>query len=487
LSIKHRKKATNPYWGVKKWAILVVKWFHMNRNVSLEFEKELKLIMSILITNGKVITRDDANPYIGDGAVAISGQTIAEVGDSVRLKQKYPDAEIIDAKGKLVMPGFINAHMHYYSTFARGLNLGGKPATTFGEVLRGLWWRLDKLLTLDDVYYSAVGPMIDEVRMGVTSAIDHHASPYAVRGSLFKIAEAAELTGIRSNLCYETSDRDGETIADEGIAENIEFVKHCQSKKDDMLKGLVGMHAQMTISDKTLDKIVSETEAIGAGYHIHAAEGMEDVFDALAKYDLRVIERLNKFGVLSDKSIAVHCVHITDEELDMLHGSGVAVVHNPESNMTNAVGVSPVLKMIEKGVLVGMGTDGYTADMTESLKATHALHKHAAGVPSVGWPEPPQMLFENNRTIMNRFIDGSVGALKSGYLADVILVDYIPPTPLNADTIASHILFGVSGKSVSTTIINGRIIMKDRELINIDEEKLMADSRQKAAELWARA
>ena len=290
----------------------------------------------LLIGNGKVVTRDDAGtayPFIENGAVAVDGKIIKEVGGTSSLAAKYPDAEFIDAKGRLVMPGFINTHMHYYSTFARGIALGGKPATTFGEVLSGLWWRLDKQLTLDDVYYSCIGPMIDEVRSGVTSVIDHHASPFAVEGSLFKIAEAAKLFGIRSNLCYETSDRDGEETAAAGIRENTVFAGYCKEQNDDMLGALFGMHAQMTISEKTLDKCVEAAAGAGIGFHIHAAEGIEDVVDAISKYGLRVIERLYKYGVLSRKSIAVHCIHTTEGEIDLLKESGAAVVHNPQSNM----------------------------------------------------------------------------------------------------------------------------------------------------------
>ncbi|MDR1043067.1 MAG: putative aminohydrolase SsnA [Clostridiales Family XIII bacterium] len=442
--------------------------------------------MAILITNGKVITQDAARPFLDGGAVAIEGTKIAEVGATGDLLKRYPDAEIVDANGKLVMPGFINCHMHYYSTFARGGNFGGKPATTFGEVLSGLWWKLDKQLTLDDVYYSAVGPMIDEVRGGVTSVVDHHASPYAVRGSLFKIAEAAGEIGIRSNLCYETSDRDGEAIAREGIEENIDFVKHCRAKDDDMMRGLVGMHAQMTISDATLDRLMNEAEPLGAGYHIHVAEGIEDVVDAVGKYGLRVVERLYQRKVLNEKSIAVHCVNVTEDEIGMLADSGVAVVHCPESNMSNAVGISPLAAMFGRGALVGMGTDGYCADMTQSLRATHALHKLAARIPSVFWGEPRQMLFENNRAIMNRYLNGEVGRLAAGCYADVIVVDYDAPTPVDGDTYYGHILFGVNGGSVGTTIANGRILMKDHALVGIDEERLMAQSRERAAALWKR-
>ena len=440
----------------------------------------------LLIGNGKIVTRDGTRPFIENGAVLIDGKLIKDVGDTASLKAKYPKAEFLDARGRLVMPGFINAHMHYYSTFARGINMGGKPATTFGEVLSGLWWKLDKLLTLDDVYYSCIGPMIDEVRAGVTTVIDHHASPFAVEGSLFKIAEAAALFGIRSNLCYETSDRDGEKISTAGIKENIDFAKYCKEKDDDMLGALFGMHAQLTISEKTLNKCLEAAAGAGIGFHIHAAEGIEDVVDAISKYGMRVIERLYKFGVLSKKSIAVHCIHITDEEMGMLKESGVAVVHNPQSNMGNAVGVSPVLDMLKNGVLAGMGTDGYSADVLDSYKTAAILHKHAKKLPSVAWAEPPAMLFENNKKIIERFIRGRTGSLTKDNYADIIIVDYKGPTPINADTINSHILFGITGRHVDTTIINGKVVMKDRVLLNIDEEALMAKSREQAEKLWKR-
>jgi putative selenium metabolism protein SsnA len=443
--------------------------------------------MTTLISNGTIITRDAARPFIADGAVAFAGEKIIAVGQSAELEARYPKAERIDACGRLVMPGFINTHMHYYSTFARGIAFEGRPATTFGEVLSGLWWRLDKLLTLEDVYYSAVGPMIDCLRMGVTSVIDHHASPFAARDSLFTLAEVARLMGLRSNLCYEISDRDGAKRAAEGIAENTAWLRHTQEAGDDMLRGLVGLHASLTISDETLKRTVEQTEALGGGYHIHVAEGIEDVVDSVARYGKRVVERLYDARVLNERSLAVHCVQVLDEEIELLAQSGVAVINNPESNMSNAVGTAPVLRMMKRGVLVGMGTDGYCVDMTESLRCAHAVQKLEACLPSVAWAEPPHMLFENNKTIMNRFIDGETGVLAKGAYADVILVNYHAPTPITADTYASHILFGLQGHSVDTTIINGRVRMRNRELVDIDEEKLMAASRQKAARLWTRA
>ncbi len=440
----------------------------------------------ILIGNGKVFTRDENNQFIDNGAVLIDGKLIKAIGKTEDLKKQYPEAEFKDAKGRLVMPGFINTHMHYYSTFARGMFLDSPPATKFSMILENLWWRLDKQLTLEDVYYSAIGPMIDQVRNGVTTIIDHHASPYAVKGSLFKLAEASKDIGLRSNLCYEISDRDGTKIKDEGIAENVDFVKYCQKEKDDMIKGMFGMHASMTISDKTLDEVLSASKPLNAGLHVHSAEGIEDVEDSLAKYDMRVIERWYKKGVLDEKSIAVHCIHVNDEEIDMLKDSGTAVVHNPESNMGNAVGVSPILKFMEKDILLGLGTDGYTTDMTESYKVAGILQRNTEAKPFVAWGEVPQMLFGNNKIITNRYLDGHVGTLKEGAYADVIVVDYKAPTPLNADTIDAHILFGVTGRHVDTTIVNGKVLMDERKLINIDEDALIARSRELAADVWKR-
>jgi putative selenium metabolism protein SsnA len=307
-----------------------------------------------------------------------------------------------------------------------------------------------------------------------------------VEGSLSRIAEAAKLFGIRSNLCYEVSDRDGEKIAEEGIRENLDFAGFCKRQNDDMTGSLFGMHAQMTISDKTMERCIRAAEGAGLGFHIHAAEGIEDVIDGVSKYGLRAVERLHKRGVLSKKSIAVHCVHVTEEEMDLLAESGVAVVHNPQSNMSNAVGAAPVPAMLKKGILAGLGTDGYTADMTESLKAAGLLHRHAAGVPSAAWAEPPVMLFENNKRIMNRLIKGETGALKKGRYADIIIAGYRGPTPVTERTVDSHLFFGLSGRHVDTTIINGKIVMNERELPGLDEEALLAKSREQAKKLWER-
>ncbi len=438
----------------------------------------------LLIGNGRLVTRDNDLPYMENGAVLIDGNKIKAVGATADLKAKYADAEYMDAKGRLIMPGILNTHQHFYSTLARGMAIDAPPARKFSDILNNVWWKLDKLLTLEDVYYSAAVPLIEGIKNGVTTVMDHHASPYHITGSLGMIQEAGKDTGVRLSTCYEVSDRDGVEIAEEGIRENMAGILVGKEDESDMFKGMFGLHASMTVSDETMDKCLTAMAGEDAGFHVHCAEGIEDVEDSLAKYGKRVITRWNDFGILNENSIAVHCIHVDDEEIDILKDSKVKVVHNPESNMGNAVGCSPLMEMKKRGVNVGLGTDGYTFDMFESWKVGNIIHKHENKDSNVAWGELPEMLFAENANIVNQHFAGNVGQLKEGYYADVVVVDYNPPTPVSADNINSHLLFGVMGRQVDTTIINGKIVMKDRILQGIDEQAIYAKSRERALEVW---
>ncbi len=440
----------------------------------------------ILIGNGMVLTLGKQNRVIPDGAVLIQASKIIEIGLTKDLQTRFPDARFIDARGKLIMPGMINTHMHLYSTFARGMDSKSKAPQNFRDILEGLWWKLDKLLSLEDVYYSALTPLIECIKTGTTTIIDHHASPRAITGSLSTLAKAAKGVGVRAAFCYEVSDRDGDQIAQEGIKENSDFNAACQAQPDAMVAGLFGLHASLTLSDQTLAACSESAKSQGVGFHVHVAEGIEDLEDSLAKSGMRVVERLDKFGILGTKTIAAHCVHIDDHEIELLRASQTQVVHNPESNMGNAVGVSPILKMIGQGVKVGLGTDGYTCDMFESAKVENVLQKHAAKSPSVAWAEVPQMLYSNNPQIAAGLFGGTFGELTEGAWADVIVVDYVPPTPMDSNNWSGHLLFGVSGRAVQTTVINGRVRMLDRELIDIDEEAICSRSRELAQSIWNR-
>jgi len=437
----------------------------------------------LLIGNGKLITRDSALPYLEDGAVVTDGEVIKEVGGLSALREKYPAAEFVDAHGGVIMPGFINAHTHIYSGLARGLSIAGNDPTNFLEVLEGTWWNIDRHLTLDGTRASAYATVLDCIRDGVTTIFDHHASFCEIPGSLFAIKDVCRELGMRACLCYEVSDRDGEEKCDEAIKENADFARWAKDEDDDMIKAMFGGHALFTLSDRTFEKMVRANDGM-TGYHIHVSEGMNDVYDSLRNYGCRPVDRLLGHGILGERTILGHCIHVNPAEMDMIRETGTMVVNNPESNMGNAVGCAPVLQMMKKGILVGMGTDAYTHDMLESLKVFLIIQRHNACLPDVGWGEGVKMLFQNNAAIGAKYFKKPLGTLKAGAAADVIVMDYKPFTPFSDENIDGHLLFGMMGKNCRTTIINGRVLYKDREFVGIDEEAINAWTMEQAKKLW---
>lgn len=437
----------------------------------------------LIIGNGRLITRDESAPLYDDGAVAMDGSTIVSVGTTREVKESYPNAEFIDAKGGLIMPAFINTHEHIYSAFARGINVKGYEASGFLQILDGMWWTIDRNLTLEQTKLSAMATYIDSIKNGVTTVFDHHASFGHITGSLFAIEEAAKELGVRTCLCYEVSDRDGMDKSREAVMENASFIKHALADDSDMIAGMMGMHAQFTISDETM-ALCAANKPDEVGYHIHVAEGIEDLHHCLEHYGKRIVDRLMDNNILGEKTLLGHCIYVNDHEMDLIRDTNTMVVHNPESNMGNACGCPPTMHIMKKGILTGLGTDGYTHDMMESYKVAKLLHEHNLCDARAAWGETAQMLFENNAKIANRYFKKQLGVLKKGAAADVIVVDYNPLTPMTPDNINGHLLFGVSGHDVVTTVCAGKTLMKDRKLTNVDEDKVMADCRQAATELW---
>ena len=436
----------------------------------------------LLIGNGRLLTRDQGN-YIENGAVAIEGNLILEVGETAKLKQKYPEAEWIDADGGVIMPGLVNTHNHIYSAFARGLSIKGYNPHDFNDILEGMWWKIDRLLTKENDSLSAQAVYIDCIKNGVTTVFDHHASYLDIPGSLDTIADAAKALGVRTSLCYEVSDRDGKAKMTEAMLENERMILRANADDSDMLKGMMGLHAAFTLSDETLALCKQHTPSY-TGAHIHVAEGPGDQVDSLHKYGKRIVERLYENGILGEKTLAIHCVHVSPAEMAILKQTNTMVVHNPESNMGNAVGCGPVIRLFQEGILLGLGTDGYTNDMLESYKVGNIIHKHNLCDPTVAWGEIPAMLFENNPRIAGRFFRKPLGVLKAGAYADVIVTDYDPLTPMDGGNANGHILFGMNGRSVVTTVCNGKVLMKDRKVLVADEKLVMQECRKSAAKLW---
>jgi len=437
----------------------------------------------LLIGNGRLITRDEDAPFYENGAVLSDGAVIKAVGDTAKLRAAYPDAQYLDARGGVIMPGLINAHEHIYSSFARGLSLSGYNPAGFMDILAGMWWRIDRCLTNEDTRWSAYASYLDCIKNGVTTVFDHHASYGEIAGSLFTLSDVAKKLGVRTCLCYEVSDRDGAEKMKAGAAENEAFITAVQG--DPMQAGMMGMHASFTLSDESLQYCREHTPE-GTGFHIHVAEGIADLRHSLKEYGKPIVERLWQQGILGRQTIAAHCIHVNAREMDLLKDTDTMVVHNPESNMGNAVGCEPMLELFRRGILLGLGTDGYTHDMLESYKVGNLIHKHNLCDPTVAWGELPAMLFDNNARIAARYFSTPVGVLKTGAAADIIVTDYDPLTPMDGSNCNGHILFGMTGRHVTTTVCNGKVLMKDRRLQMCDEAEVWASCRKQAADFWKR-
>ncbi len=454
----------------------------------------MSAISRLLISGGTMFTGGEGGRVVSDGAVLVEDNRITAVGSSREVEALVVDdatVERLDAAGGLIMPGLVNAHTHLYSALARGLTADLKPSGNFVEILENLWWRLDRALTNEHNWYSAAAGALDLIASGTTTIIDHHASQVHVEGSLDNVAEALIDIGIRANLCFEVTDRDGPVKRDEGLAENETFgrrvaAEHASAEGERLLTSSVGLHASFTLDDETLDRASALARELGVGCHIHAAEDRADVDDSLERCGKRVIERLHDHGILGDRSIAVHGIHLSDAEFGLLKETDTIVVHNPQSNMNNAVGRSNVVRMLDEGLLVGLGTDGFTGSMFDEMKVANLIHRHDAGDPRVGHDVAMRLCIQNNPSIASRLVGDRVGVLERGALADVIVLDYDPPTPLVDGNFGGHLIFGLTGGMVNTVVINGSVVYRDREFLTVDAVATRARARELAADLWER-
>jgi len=443
----------------------------------------------MLITNAKLITWEDPNQVLEGQAILINSDRIEAISPEDQLAAQYPNSEKLDAGGQYVMPGNICAHTHFYGAFARGLAIPGAAPKDFPEILRKLWWPLDKSLGIEDVRASAEVMLVDAIKHGTTTLIDHHASPNAIDGSLDVIADAVNQSGLRAVLCYEVTDRDGLDKARAGIRENVRFLERNLAERlaGGRVAGTFGLHASLTLSDKTLDAC-RDAAPDGEGFHIHVAEHEADEYDSMGKSGTRVVDRLSEHGILGPKTIVAHAIHIDIKEAELLADTGTWVTHQPRSNMNNGVGAAPVEELLRAGIKVGIGTDGFSHTMWEEWKTAYLLHKvwhrdprRFSGIDAV------RLGVYNNAALANKFFpEAPLGKLVPGAFADLIFVDYHPHTPLTEGNLPWQIIFGFHESMVTTTIVAGEMLMRDRQLLTLDEETITAKARQLAPQVWER-
>ena len=443
---------------------------------------------TFLITNGRIVTWSDPNEIIENGGILVEDGRITTIGSSAELIAAHPHLEQLDAGNQLVMPGNICAHTHFYGAFARGMAIPGAPPKDFPDILERLWWRLDRALLDLDTQYSALVCLVDAIKHGTTTLVDHHASPSAVNNSLDMIADAVEMAGVRAALCYEVTDRNGPEEAEAGIGENVRFLHSLKERNSELLAGTFGLHAALSLSDETLANCVAAAANLDTGFHIHVAEHEVDEYDSLFKYGQRVVPRLAEAGILGPKSIVAHAVHVDAVEKNILRETGTWVTHQPRSNMNNAVGAADIEGMLRLGIPVCLGNDGFSNNMWAEWKMAYLMHKQVHRDPRrANGMDIVQMAIHNNAALADMFWPGKkIGRLVEGAAADIIFVDYHATTPLSAGNLPWHIIFGFESSLVTSTMVAGKLLMHNRQLLTLNEAEITERSRKLAADVWQR-
>jgi putative selenium metabolism protein SsnA len=399
---------------------------------------------------------------IADGDLWVEGGRIAPPGRGTR----------IDTDGVFAVPGNVCAHTHLYSALARGMPYALESPRNFLQILQRVWWRLDRALDDETIRASALVGGMEALLSGTTTLVDHHASPNAIDGSLDAIeAETASL-GLRSVLCYEVTDRDGEDRARRGLQETRRFLHRVRQNHLPVTRALVGAHASFTLSDDTLRACVETAREYDVGLHVHAAE------DAV---DANPVERLAATGALDGRTLLAHGVHLREHELELVAEAGAWLAHNARSNMNNSVGRAPVRGL---DLRVPLGTDGIGGDMfEESHTAYFRLREDDIHAPA-GWAL--RRLADAARLVGQAFDEPLLGTLVPGAPADLVVLDYDAPTPLDAESVAGHWVFGLGARFVRDVMVAGEWSVLDRAPVRVDAARLLHDSRREAAHLWHR-
>jgi putative selenium metabolism protein SsnA len=415
-------------------------------------------------------------PEVGEELdILIEGNKIARIGRNLALE--FPKARVRQLAGSLVGPGIVCSHNHFYSVLARGILAGIKPSTDFVSVLQNLWWRLDRAIDGEILYYSGLVGAVEAIRAGTTAVIDHHASPSFIRGSLKVLKEAFEKVGLRGILCYEVTDRNGSAGMHEGVEENMAFAK--AAGKGGLLQASIGAHAPFTLGDEALSLLSDAVKTTGAGIHIHVAE---DRYDPSASHHLHqsdIMRRLEAANLLNGKAICAHGVHLTDSDIEILNEHDGFLVHNARSNMNNGVGYAEKLPAVRN---VGLGTDGIGSDMFEEMKFAYFKHRDAGGG---YWPADFLRFLHNGTSLLERYFPGKFRRIEEGSVADLVIYDYRNPTPLVGDNLAGHLAFGLSSSSVRTVIVNGVVVYEDRQF-PFDLDPVYEKANRAARSLWKR-
>lgn len=434
-----------------------------------------------IITGAAVFTNDDCGSFYDPGAIVFDRKIIA-VGREDSILGSYPDLRPIRLKGGLITPGLVNLHHHFYSAMARGWNPNGGKTESFEQILEKIWWRLDEALGLEDIYFSAISGICESILAGVTAIADHHSSQKTIRGSLDKIAGAFALIGARGSICFELSGRRGKSVLQEGIEETAAALRFYAD--NETITPMVGLHASMTLADDDLEFIAESTERYRPAFHFHLAESEIDQTESLRKSGVRAAARFARYGLINEKSLAVHGVHLDSNELDILRSAGATLVVCPRSNQNNAVGCAPWWNY--DGLRIGIGTDGIDSNLLQETRAALYVARLLTADPDFGFANLEKILLKNCPGALNMISKSTTGGIIPGQAADFVHWPYDPPTPVGRTNVWGHYLYGLADRKAGSVWVDGKPVLADGRFVNFDYEAAMLECRQRAARLWER-
>ena len=427
---------------------------------------------------------DSKRRIIQGGAIAIENKKIVAVDRTQKVEKEFKADKVIDASGKIVMPGLICTHCHTHGRVSIGM-----PApmpSGFYEILRDWWWPLvEDTLTKDDVYRLAKATCAQMLRNGITYIADVMEAPLALPGVLNSEAKAFLEVGMRGLLSFEATERISKKNGELGIQENLSFVKEWNAKPDTLVKGRFGVHTVFSCSPEMLRKVRELADKYGGGIHLHVEESKYEVEYSKKKYRKLPVEHLEDIGFLGPDVQAAQCVHTSEGEIKILKKRNVKVPHNPQSNMETGVGIAPIPKMLEEGVVTGLGNDGLTSDMFETMRTTFLIHKgHLEDVTVL----PPEKVLEmatiDGANVVG--LENEIGSLEPGKKADLIILNPKFPTALTQGNLGYQIMMVTQGNDVETVIVDGKIVMKDKKILSIDEEEAYRRALKTATDMWKR-
>ena len=440
-----------------------------------------------VIKHGLVVTIDKEDRIFRDGTIVIEGNKIKAIGPGSTIPD-VPGAKVIDATGKIVMPGMVSCHNHLYSAVVRSIPYSGfeSPDFSFVSWMDRFWLPLlEDRVDQNIMYAGTAANVADHIRSGITTTTDTAEGSYALPGALEAVDKACMETGIRAVLSFETTGRISEENAAMGLAENVNHIKRCLSRAYDRITGRIGVHTTYTCSTELLQEVKKTADELGAGYMMHHLDDRWHHFDTCRRFGKRPTRYLEDIGFLSPNLILFHCSYIDQwQDPPIFKRHDVKVAHNAESNAIFSFWPD-MLHLMREGVTVGLGTDGQTFNYFEVMRTAQMIHRIKY--------ENPELL--NDKKVLEMAtidaarvlqMEDQIGSLEVGKKADILFLADRSTVPLFEVNVKNYIVGTCERSDVDTVLIDGELIMENGKFVKFDEKEVQARSKEEAVRLWKR-